>query len=151
MTTDNWISLAGIIIQIVIAVITFFITRHQLSTNDKRIKLDTLLSKLDGIRGKSCEYWGKQSMTPGYQKMLEINIKSDFEDIKFLLKGLHDNTFKSIKQQEIHKIQTNDYVDLNKLITGGSFETKTRVCDINKCDTIIKNISALKEKIESLK
>lgn len=148
MTKDNWISLAGIIIQLIIAIGSYLINKNQLSKNNKKLKLDNLISKLDNLREKSCEYWGKQSMTPEYQGMLELEIKSSFEDIKFILKGLYES-FKSIRS-DIHKIQTNEYVDLNKLITGGAFETMMRSCDKNKCNEIIKNIAFIKEKIGNL-
>jgi uncharacterized membrane-anchored protein YhcB (DUF1043 family) len=149
MIKDVLIPLIGIVVQLIIAGISIWITNRQLSNNDKKTRLNNIDSSLDNLRTKSCEYWGKTSMTPEYQQLLECEIKSALEDIKLALKGLYDK-FKSLRS-EIHKMQTEVYVDMNKLITGGSFETKTRVADKDKCNKIIASISEFKKIIEDFK
>ena len=149
MTGSVWIPLTGILIQLVIAIASVIITNRQLSDNDRKTRQSNLNSLLENLRTKACEYWGKSSMTPEYQQLLECEIKSTLEDIKLSLEGLYDR-FKSLRS-EVHKLQTKIYVDTNILITGESFETKTRIVDKDKCNKIISNISDFKKKVEDLK
>lgn len=148
MTMELWISGGAIILQLGIAIVGYIKTKKQVSDNDKQNRLSSLSSKLDSLRTKSCEYWGKTSMTPEYQQLLECEIKSTFEDIKLNLSGLYTK-FKKLRES-IYALQTGIYVEINTLITNGNFETRARSLDKDKCDAIIAKISEFKKEIERL-
>ena len=119
---DLWLPLIGIGVQIAIAIGSFVVTKFQLTNNDRKTRLNDLSVILDNLRTKSCEYWGRTSMTPEYQQLLECGVKSALDDIKLSLKGLYDK-FKSLRS-EIHKLQTETYVEINKIITGDHLKPK---------------------------
>lgn len=147
MTTDNWITVVGIIAQLCIAIVSFFITKHQLKLGAKENRLSLIRGLLDEFRALSCEYWGKTSFPSEHQLMLENNIKSCKKDIATNLNYLH-NKFSSIRKK-IYDFR-NQFNDIYELTTGKNFETSSRRQDINKCNKIIDDIANLKEKLDTI-
>ena len=153
LTTENWISISNIVVPIIVSticgIIQWKITSIRLNQNNVDNKINNIISLCTCLRKDSYEYYGKLSITPEYQQLLEYSIKSYFTDIKRDLNFLY-NKLKN-KKDIIHNLQVNDYIELNNIITGGSFETFQRKYDNDKCNNIIKFIDDFIKKLEELK
>lgn len=147
MNTDNWITVIGIIIQLIIAIASFFITRHQIKLGAKENRISLIRGLLDEFRSLSCEYWGKVSLAHEHQVMLENSIKSCKQDIAINLNYLHDN-FNSISKK-IYDFR-NQFNEVYELTTSKDFETAARRQDIEKCNQIINGIAKLKENLDKV-
>ncbi len=152
LTIDNWISIGNIVVPIIVSticgIVQWIITSVRIHKNNMNIRVNRIIDYLEHLRSISTEYWGKISITPEYQQMLETSIKSYFCDIKRNLDYLHKK-LKRGKKDLIYSLLTNDYINLNNLITGDYFETNQRQQDRKKCNNIIKFIDNFIKKIET--
>lgn len=152
LTIDNWISIGNIVVPIIVSticgIVQYIITSVRIRRNNTDIKANKIIDYLEHLRNISSEYWGKISMTPEYQQMLETSIKSYFCDIKRNLDYLYKK-LKRRKKDIVYSLLTNDYINLHNLITGDSFETSQRQQDKKKCSDIINFIDDFIKKIET--
>lgn len=152
MSEDNVITLIGIGANIIVAiggvVVSYLNTRRQLRNNDIDTNQIYIQNKADVLQEKACRYWGKLNLLPDDKLMLECEIKGNISDIKRILERLHKHH--SRIKEHIHKIQTDDIIELDKLITNGTFETPNRVADAEKCKQITEKIAHFKHKISTI-
>lgn len=147
-----WIG--NFVIPFAIAVISFWINRRDTNNrilySEARGDIADIIANLNILREKACTYWSATVLVPAKKTELENDIKCLLQDIRSKLQFMYTCYIKI--KESVHKIQTgNNLIKLNKLVTGGSFETERRVIDKNKADEIIEIVNELKRDILELK
>lgn len=84
MTTDNWITVSGIAIQLIIAIVSIVITSQQVKSGKKENRLLLIRGLLDTFRAITCEYWGKIALSHEQQLELENKLKAAKKEIRIL-------------------------------------------------------------------
>lgn len=147
MTTDNWITVSGIAIQLIIAIVSIVITSQQVKSGKKENRLLLIRGLLDTFRAITCDYWGKTALSHEQQLELENKIKSCKQDIAIHLKYLYDNCG-SVKNK-IYDL-TSQFNEVYELATGSCFETSLRKQDRDKCEKIIESITKIKMTLDQI-
>lgn len=148
MQTADWLSC----LSIVIAVGGFFFnrsdTRKQIANGKINDKLEQIKQKADLLCEHACRYWSAKSIVPSDQTFLECNILSAIKDLQQRVEELR--CIHKDKNERIHKIQIEDLVELDKKITGGSFQEPTRHAEPDRCTQITTMIADFKKKISEV-
>ena len=148
MQTSDWLSC----ISMIIAIGSFFFnrsdTRKQIAFSRINDKLEQIKQKADMLRERACKYWSAKSIVRSDQTSLECDILSNIKDLQQMVEELR--CIHKKRNEDIHKIQIEDLVELDKKITGGSFQEPTRHAEPDKCNQITTMISDFKKKISEV-